>query len=192
MGHNRPMSNHLGRRGSRPVAMVTCLVLLAACGGTDDAGDDAGDPASPSSSAAEPTTEPSGEPTSEPPASRPATGTEVVTGESDFGAMLFDDTGQAIYLFDVERTSEPRCYDDCAVAWPPVLTEDDPVAGAGVDASLLGTVERTDGKVQVTYNDHPLYFYAHEGKHEVLCHDVFLNGGNWYVVQPGGDAAPPG
>ena len=49
-----------------------------------------------------------------------------------------------------------------------------------------------DGTVQVTYNGHPLYFYAHEGKREVKCHDIFLNGGNWYVVQPGGDAAPPG
>ena len=36
--------------------------------------------------------------------------------------MLYDDTGQAIYLFDVETTTEPQCYDDCAAAWPPVLT----------------------------------------------------------------------
>lgn len=42
------------------------------------------------------------------------------------------------------------------------------------------------------FGDHPLYFYAHEGRREVKCHDVFLNGGNWYVVRPGGDAAPPG
>ncbi len=106
--------------------------------------------------------------------------------------MLYDDTGQAIYLFDVETTAEPQCYGDCAVAWPPVLTDGEPVAGEGVDPALLGTSERTDGRLQVTYNDHPLYFYAHEGKGEVLCHDVFLNGGNWYVVMPNGDPAPPG
>ena len=68
--------------------------------------------------------------------------------------------------------------------------EGEPVAGNGLDDALLGTVERSDGTTQVTYGDHPLYFYAHEGKNEVLCHDVFLNGGNWYVVQPNGDAAP--
>ena len=83
-------------------------------------------------------------------------------------------------------------HDECAVAWPPVVTDGEPVAGKGVDPALLGTTERADGRLQVTYNDHPLYFYAHEGKHEVLCHDVFLNGGNWYVVQPDGDPAPPG
>jgi predicted lipoprotein with Yx(FWY)xxD motif len=106
--------------------------------------------------------------------------------------MLFDRTGQAIYLFDLETTSRPECYDACAEAWPPVLTKGDPVAGQGLDSALLGTTERRDGTVQVTYNDHPLYFYAHEGKHEVQCHDIFLNGGTWYVVQPDGDAAPPG
>lgn len=105
--------------------------------------------------------------------------------------MLFDGTGQAIYLFDIETTAKPECYDACAEAWPPVLTTGDPLAGPGVESSLLATTERTDGTIQVTYDDHPLYFYAHENKHEVRCHDIFLNGGNWYVVQPGGDAAPP-
>ena len=72
----------------------------------------------------------------------------------------------------------------------PVLTKGDPVAGQGVERSLPATTDRADGTIQVTYNDHPLYFYAHEGKREVKCHDIFLNGGNWYVVQPGGDRHP--
>ena len=118
-------------------------------------------------------------------------GTTVVVGDSDFGTILFDATGQAIYLFDIETTSVPRCYEACADAWPPVLTDGAPLAGQGVTDPLLGTTRRTDGTTQVTYDGHPLYFYAHEGKHEVKCHDVFLNGGSWYVVQPGGDPAPP-
>lgn len=113
-----------------------------------------------------------------------------MSADSPFGDVLFDHTGQAIYVFDVETTSKPACYDECAVAWPPVLTKGDPIAGEGAVTGLLGTTTRTDGAVQVTYKGQPLYFYAHEGKHEVRCHDIFLNGGNWYAVQPDGSAAP--
>jgi predicted lipoprotein with Yx(FWY)xxD motif len=171
--------------------------LLVGCG--DDSDPEADRP-SPSPSPTEQTTEastdtPTEAVTDEPSESesrKPAKpGTRIVSRGSDFGPMLFDETGQAIYLFDVETTAEPGCYDACAEAWPPVLSKGKPVAGRGVDASLLGTTERTDGTTQVTYNDHPLYLYAHKAKDEVKCHDVFMNGGNWYVVQPGGDAAPP-
>ena len=171
---------------TRCCAAVLLLSFLTACG--DDSGPVADEPAPTSSAGVERTDEPTPSPTSE--TSRP--GARIVVSDSEFGQMLFDETGQAIYLFDIETTSEPACYDACAEAWPPVLTTGDPVAGPGVEGSQLATTKRADGTHQVTYNDHPLYFYAHEGKREVKCHDVFLNGGNWYVVQPGGDPAPPG
>ena len=181
--------------------LVGCLM---GCG--EDAGRGAAEsagstptPSSPSSSPQDATDEPttaSPEPTSpEPTSPEPggaSAGTRIVVDDSEFGPMLFDSTGQAIYLFDVETSPDPQCYGDCATAWPPVLTDRKPVPGAGVDSGLLGTTERTDGTQQVTYDGHPLYFSAHEGKNEVKCHDVFLNGGNWYVVEPSGDAAPPG
>ncbi|HKX67343.1 MAG TPA: hypothetical protein VJN29_08985, partial [Intrasporangium sp.] len=110
-------------------------------------------------------------------------GTEIIGGDSTFGTVLFDSTGQAVYIFDVETTSTPACYDECAEAWPPVLTEGAPAAGAGAQPELLGTTSRTDGATQVTYAGHPLYYYAHEGKHEVKCHDIALNGGTWFAVQ---------
>ncbi len=106
--------------------------------------------------------------------------------------MLFDANDQAIYMFEVERTDTPECYDDCAVAWPPVLTEGTPQATGNLDPDLLGTTERSDGSIQVTYNDHPLYYYANEAPGEVKCHNVNLNGGLWYVLQPDGNPAPPG
>jgi predicted lipoprotein with Yx(FWY)xxD motif len=136
------------------------------------------------------TDRPSSEPSISPSARTTEPGTKVIAAESDFGTILFSTAGQAIYLFDVEATTEPRCYGACADAWPPVLTDGAPLAGRGVKESLLGTAQRRDGTTQVTYRGHPLYFYAHEGKHEVKCHDVFLNGGNWYAVQPDGRPAP--
>lgn len=168
--------------------VVLCVGLLTACGEEQPTAADEATSAStspPSASAASPS-EPSTSSTGEP----VAKGMKVVARGSELGAVLFDGTGQAIYLFDVEATSEPRCYGPCAEAWPPVLTEGAPQAGAQVRQSLLGTTERRNGDRQVTYAGHPLYFYAHEGKDEVECHDISLNGGTWYAVLPNGERAP--
>jgi predicted lipoprotein with Yx(FWY)xxD motif len=177
---------------TRFCAASLLLTLLTACG--DGSGSTADQPASTSSPTDRVTEAPTAR-TSEPTPSTTAEptrrGTRIVTADSEFGPMLFDETGQAIYLYDIETTSRPTCYDACSEAWPPVLTTGDPVAGPGVERSLLATTDRTDGTVQITYAGHPLYYYAHEAKHEVKCHDVFLNGGNWYVVQPDGVPAPP-
>lgn len=47
---------------------------------------------------------------------------------------------------------------------------------------------RADGSTQVTYGGHPLYYSAHEGKYQVLCHNVTEFGGRWLVVSPDGTA----
>jgi predicted lipoprotein with Yx(FWY)xxD motif len=117
-------------------------------------------------------------------------GTEIVLADSEFGDMLFDSRDQAIYLFDKESSSESECYGACAEAWPPVLTKGDPVAGDGTNGNLLGTTERDDGSLQVTYNGHPLYYYVDEGPGEVLCHGVDEFGGLWLVVDAAGNALP--
>ncbi len=117
-------------------------------------------------------------------------GTTITVGDSEFGSMLFDSRKQAIYVFEGDPKGETVCYGDCAEAWPPVLTKGEPRAGEGVRESLLGTVKRRDGKLQVTYAGKPLYFYDHEGPGEVRCHNVNLNGGLWWVVGPDGRRRP--
>lgn len=171
----------------RTVMLVPIMAaVLTGCGSEteqDDA-DAAEDPATadtPTSEATDPSPSASDE--------TPRSGTVVTTASSEFGTMLFDKSGQAIYLFDKETSDRPRCYRDCADAWPPVLTDGEPRAAERAKQHLLGTTERRDGTTQITYAGHPLYFYAHEGKHEVLCHDVEEYGGVWLVVQPDGDAA---
>ncbi len=113
----------------------------------------------------------------------------IIAADSDFGTILYDASGQPIYLFDAEETSRPECYDECAEAWPPVLTTGTPRAKGPVQSELLGTTRRSDGSSQVTYAGHPLYFYAHEGKYQVLCHNVVEFGGTWLAVQPSGKPA---
>lgn len=115
------------------------------------------------------------------------TGTLVTTGDSEFGKMLFNEENQAIYIWELEESNKAECYSNCAEAWPPVLTDGTPRAGVGVNTALLGTTKRTDGSTQVTYNGHPLYYYAHEGAGEVKCHNIRTHGGYWWVIDPNGD-----
>jgi predicted lipoprotein with Yx(FWY)xxD motif len=117
-------------------------------------------------------------------------GTRVTLRGSEFGPMLFGPKRQAVYVFQRDRRNASRCYGRCARAWPPVLTMGKPMAGRGVRASLLGTTRRRSGRRQVTYAGKPLYYYAHEAPGEVLCHNVKLNGGFWWVVGRNGKRRP--
>ena len=183
-----PVTAKNPRRSYRVALGVAAALVATACGG-DATVDDA---ATPQTSIATTTPSPTSSsaivvPSSTPPA---APGTPIATGDSDYGVMLFDGRGQAIYLFDKEADGAPACYDACAADWPPVLTTGLPQASGAVRADLLGTVARADGSVQVTYGGHPLYFYAHEDPGQVLCHDVDDYGGTWLVVTPEGTPAP--
>ena len=115
-----------------------------------------------------------------------AAGTKVTVRGSEFGSMLWGPKRQAVYVFQRDGRNRSRCYGKCAEAWPPVFTKGRPVAGAGTRAPLLGTLRRRGGKRQVTYAGRPLYYYVNEGPRQVLCHNVYLNGGLWWVVGPNG------
>lgn len=119
---------------------------------------------------------------------RPAPGMRVKVVDSEFGRVVADRRGEALYLFERERGPKARCYGACASAWPPALTSGRPSAGAGAEASLLGTTRRADGKLQVTYAGHPLYYYVGDSPGTILCNDVVEFGGTWLVVEPSGKA----
>jgi len=180
----------------RPFALAAALVAVLALAGlvTSCGGDESGDATTSTNLNAEGVPEPQPDDTVAP-STTPASGsgTEVATGESGEGEILFDDQGQALYLYtpDAERPegTPPTCVDDCATAWPPLLTDGDPVAGPGVDASLLGTVVRADGTTQVTYGGQPLYLFASDQPGTTSGQGV---GGVWFLVSPSGQAVPPG
>jgi len=113
-------------------------------------------------------------------------GRKLTVVDSEYGPVIADARGEAFYLFAKERSRRSECYDACAVAWPPVLTKGKPRAGAGVDPSLLGTTRRRNGKLQVTYRGHPLYYYVDDSPGTILCQDVSEFGGRWLVVKPNG------
>jgi predicted lipoprotein with Yx(FWY)xxD motif len=119
-----------------------------------------------------------------------AAGTKLTVSGSPFGRMVWGPHRQAVYVFQRDRRDVSRCYGACARAWPPVYASGRPVAGRGVRKDLLGTTRRRDGRRQVTYRGRPLYYYAHEGRGQVLCHNVNLNGGLWWVVGSNGRRRP--
>jgi predicted lipoprotein with Yx(FWY)xxD motif len=145
----------------RMVMAVMACALVGACGGES----------------AEPA--PGGqEPAEEPPA--------IELRSSDFGEILVDPQGMTLYMFvpDVEKGGRPTCYEECADAWPALEATGEPTAGAGLKDSALGTVKRTDGTTQVTYNDLPLYLFSGD-KSPGDTKGQSLND-VWWVVSPAG------
>jgi predicted lipoprotein with Yx(FWY)xxD motif len=75
--------------------------------------------------------------------------------------IIVTGAGLTLYMFTADANATPSCYDDetyhCSQLWHPYRSTDPPVAGPGVNASLLTTVARTDGDPEVMYNRHPLY-----------------------------------
>jgi predicted lipoprotein with Yx(FWY)xxD motif len=111
----------------------------------------------------------------------------VKTGTSSLGAILTDATGRTLYLFEKDAGAKPTCYGACAQGWPPLLTTGTPAAGAGVTTSLLGTVKRTDGTVQVTYAGHPLYYFVADTKPgDTSGEGTQAFGAGWDLVSPAG------
>jgi predicted lipoprotein with Yx(FWY)xxD motif len=150
---------------SRTSMMVALALLTTACGGDDlDAAEGSADDAG-AAAVAE---------------------ADLAVAASGFGDILVDGDGMTLYLFTNDRDGQSVCEDDCAAAWPPLVVDGEPVAGEGVDASLLGTTERDDGDTQVTYAGWPLYTWAQDQEPG----DVTGQGVNdvWFVVAPDGEA----
>lgn len=176
-------------RASPPRAAYAAAVVLAlvsaGCGNDGSEAEPGSTAPSASPSRSSPTSTGSPEsPASEVPSPE---GTTITTAASSYGPVLWGPDRQVVYIWEREPTAEAECYGDCAEAWPPVLTKGEPIAAGDADAGLLGTTTRRDGSTQVTYNGHPLYYYAHEGPGEVTCHDVATHGGLWWVVTPAGE-----
>lgn len=126
-------------------------------------------------------------PTQVPTPSPPPPDTLLLAG-SRYGKIVVDAQGRTLYLFDAERGPGPKCYGGCAVAWPPLLITGAPVAGEGLSQAHIGTVARSDGSIQVSYNGHPLYYYVGDrSPGEIKCQAAIEYGGGWYVVDAHGN-----
>jgi predicted lipoprotein with Yx(FWY)xxD motif len=103
--------------------------------------------------------------------------------------VVVDGAGMTLYIFDADEQGPSRCYDSCADAWPPFTIVDLPNAGWRIDSEALGTIERVDGTIQVTYGGWPLY-YANGDR---APGDVTGQGidGSWWVLYSDGEPQWP-
>jgi len=104
----------------------------------------------------------------------------------DLGTVVVDGSGRTLYVFDKDTADPPKsnCEGDCAAMWPPVEAGSGTPELDGVDASLVGAVERADGSQQLTLAGWPLYLFAKDTKAGEAKGQAV--GDVWWVVGPDG------
>ena len=116
-------------------------------------------------------------------------GAVVKLGQSNLGRIVVDSHGRALYVSTHDRRAKSTCYGKCARAWPPLVTRGKPRAAMGARSALLGTSLRRDGRRQVTYHGHPLYYFSKDRKAgQVLGAGLTGFGGRWDPVSAAGIA----
>jgi predicted lipoprotein with Yx(FWY)xxD motif len=117
----------------------------------------------------------------------------AVQSSDTYGDFLADGSGRPLYLFSTDKqgagyaTPSSSCSGKCAAAWPPFEVSATPTAGDGAKAELIGTMTRSDGKMQATYNGWPLYTFINDkAGAEPKGEAIHAFGGDWYLVTPEG------
>jgi predicted lipoprotein with Yx(FWY)xxD motif len=158
------------------------VALLAACGSS----------ASPSATGS---STPAANTGSSTPAASAAAASSVVisTRSTSSGTVLVDAKGHTLYWFAIDTPTTSMCTGSCATYWPPVIGK--PTAAAGMSLpDALGTITRSNGQVQATYDGHPLYTYVGDtAAGQVKGNGKNLSGGLWWAATPSGaklSAAP--
>ncbi len=152
-------------------AGLAATLLIAACG------------SSASSTSSGSTTSSAAAPASSAAASSSALKTTKIGGAT----VLTNAKGFTLYWFAPDTPTMSKCNGSCAAYWPPV--KGPATAGTGVTGKL-GTITRSDGSMQATYNGHPLYTYvADSAPGQAKGNGLNLNGGVWHEVTVSGAAA---
>jgi predicted lipoprotein with Yx(FWY)xxD motif len=176
------MRNSMVKRMSAPARLaagvggaVGVAMLVAACSSGS------------SSSAAAPASSAAAAPASSAGGASASGSTVITTASSSAGTFLTDGSGRAVYLWVKDTGDASTCSGACAGAWPPVTATGTVTASGSAKASDLGTITRSDGTKQVTYDGHPLYYFEGDsgpGTASGQGSDSF--GAKWWLVAPSG------
>ena len=122
-------------------------------------------------------------------ASASAPAAKLQLRKTSVGTILVSNSGATLYAFTKDARNNDMCVrmSGCAGVWPLLTSAAKPAAGAGVKASLIGTIAVKGGARQVTYAGHPLYTYvADGGPGDVSYVNVVQFGGAWPAVNAAG------
>jgi len=111
--------------------------------------------------------------------------TATITGVT----VLTNSQGFTLYSFAPDTSTTSKCNGTCAQNWPPVRG---PVTAAGVTGTF-GTIKRSDGSAQATFDGHPLYtFVGDTAPGQNKGNGLNVAGGLWHEITTSGSAAPAG
>jgi len=110
----------------------------------------------------------------------------VSTAKTSLGRIIVAN-GRSLYLFEKDRNGKSACSGQCAAFWPPLITSGKPSATGSARTSLIGTTRRADGRLQVTYNHHPLYTFVKDKKPgQTNGEGLNAFGAGWDAMSPAG------
>ena len=101
--------------------------------------------------------------------------------------VLTNAKGFTLYSFAPDTSTKSNCNGTCAQFWPPVKG---PATASGVKGTF-GTIKRSDGSTQATFDGHPLYtFAADTAPGQAKGNGLNEQGGVWHEITTSGAAAP--
>jgi predicted lipoprotein with Yx(FWY)xxD motif len=168
------------RRWFVPAGLVAAALIAAGCGSSGNSGTSSGSGGSGGTGGSGGSTQ-----TGAPVSSSNTLKTMKIGG----AAVLTNSKGFTLYWFAPDTMTTSKCNGSCATFWPPV--KGPAMAGTGVTGKL-GTITRSDGSVQATYNGHPLYTYKGDtapGQNQ--GNGLNIQGGLWHEVTVSGSAPAP-
>jgi predicted lipoprotein with Yx(FWY)xxD motif len=145
------------------------VALIAACG-----------------SSSPPASAPAHSPAASAAAGAHASTVTIMTRSTSKGTVLTNAQGKTLYWFAIDTPTTSKCTGTCLSYWPPVLGK--PVAAAGTSLPKgFGTITRSNGQIQATYDGHPLYTYAADSSAGMVSgNGLNLSGGLWWAMTPTG------
>ncbi len=154
--------------------LAAIALTVAACGSSSS-----------SSTGAVATNTPAAQNTAAAAGSGPALAVKTIAGTK----VLTNSKGFVLYWFAPDTSTTSKCSGSCATFWPPVTGP--ATAGSGITGTL-GTITRSDGAKQATYDGHPLYTFAGDSAPgQAKGNGVNESGGLWYEMTASG-ALPAG